>query len=43
MGPQWSEETLIGLAYAFEQRSHTRKKVRPYLVPTTQLADVIGT
>ncbi|KAE9365213.1 glutamyl-tRNA amidotransferase subunit A [Stipitochalara longipes BDJ] len=42
MGAKWSEETLIGLAYAFEQRTHIRKKVKPYLVPSTQLADVVG-
>jgi amidase len=43
MGAKWSEETLIGLAYAFEQRTHTRNKIKPYLLPNTQLADVIGT
>jgi hypothetical protein len=42
MGSKWSEETLIGFAYAFEQRTNIREKVQPYFVPNTQLADVIG-
>ncbi|KAG0650058.1 amidase, partial [Hyphodiscus hymeniophilus] len=41
MGAKWSEETLIGFAYAYEQRTHTRSKVRPYIVPNVQLQDVI--
>jgi amidase len=41
LGGQWSEETLIGFAYAYEQRTHTRDKVRPYIVPNVQLQDVI--
>jgi amidase len=43
LGAPWSEETLIGFAYAFEQRTHSRRKVKPFLKPSTQLADVIGT
>ena len=43
MGPKWSEEALIGFAYAYEQRTHTRNKVQPFIVPNTQLFDVIGT
>jgi len=42
LGPKWSEETLIGFAYAYEQRTHTRDKVQPLIVPNTQLIDVIG-
>ncbi|CZR62918.1 related to amidase [Phialocephala subalpina] len=42
MGSKWSEETLIGFAYAFEQRTNIRERVQPYFVPNTQLADVIG-
>jgi amidase len=42
MGAKWSEETLIGFAYAYEQRTHTRSRVKPYLIPNIQLADVIG-
>lgn len=43
MGAKWSEEKLIGYAYAFEQRSKVREKnsPRPYIVPKTQLADVV--
>jgi len=42
MGDKWSEETLIAFAYAYEQRTKTRLKVKPYIVPNTQLKDVIG-
>jgi len=42
MGAKWSEETLIGFAYAYEQRTKIRTKVQPYFVPNTQLGDVIG-
>ena len=38
-GRQWSEETLISLAYAFEQRTMVRKKMKPYLSPTFELGD----
>ncbi|KAF1976884.1 amidase signature enzyme [Bimuria novae-zelandiae CBS 107.79] len=41
-GAKWSEESLIGFAYAFEQRSLVREKVKPYLLPKTELADVVG-
>jgi amidase len=41
---RWSEEKLIGMAYAFEQRSMVRQKVRPLeaLTPKTELGDVVG-
>lgn len=39
IGRQWSEETLISLAYAFEQRTMIRKKTKPYIVPTFELSD----
>lgn len=42
LGPQFSEELLIGLAYAFEQRTMIREKVLPYIRPTTELVDVLG-
>jgi len=42
LGAQWTEEALIGFAYAFEQRTLVRNRVQPYLVPTTELVDVIG-
>tara|TARA_R110002003_G_scaffold3_30_gene199 strand:- start:4657 stop:5949 length:1293 start_codon:yes stop_codon:yes gene_type:complete len=41
-GKHWSEETLIGIAYAFEQRTMVREKVKPYVQPTIELADVVG-
>ena len=42
MGPKWSEKMLIGFAYAFEQRTRTRAKVKPYVVPNVQLEDVVN-
>ncbi|KAF1990326.1 amidase [Aulographum hederae CBS 113979] len=41
-GAKWSEATLIGLAYAFEQRTMARNTVQPYFVPTTELVDVVA-
>ena len=38
-GRQWSEETLISLAYAFEQRTMMRTKMKPHLSPTFELGD----
>jgi len=43
IGPAWSEASLIGFAYAFEQRTMVRNKVQPYIVPSTELVDVVGT
>ena len=37
IGRRWSEETLISLAYAFEQRTMVRKKGKPYIIPTFEL------
>jgi len=44
MAGKWSEETLIGMAYAFEQRTHVRGKVGPLAqnVPVTELGEVVG-
>ncbi|KAI9855499.1 MAG: hypothetical protein M1824_006095 [Vezdaea acicularis] len=42
LGPKWSEASLISFAYAFEQRTMTRNQVQPYLIPRTDLSDVIG-
>jgi amidase len=39
---KWSEEKLIGFAYAFEQRTMVRRKVHPYIVPKVELVDVVG-
>jgi amidase len=41
-GRKWSEELLVGVAYAFEQRTNVREKLKPYLVPGTELGDVVG-
>lgn len=40
-GRLWSEESLIGFAYAFEQRTMVRQSVKPYIAPTMALADVL--
>ena len=37
IGRRWSEETLISLAYAFEQRTQTRRKIRPLISATYEL------
>ena len=39
IGPRWSEEKLIGLAYAFEQRTKVRRQMRPLKEPTHELHD----
>lgn len=41
MGPAFSEETLVRVAYAFEQLSQVRDKVSPYKLPATELKDII--
>jgi amidase len=41
LGSKWSEETLIGFAYAYEQRTHIRSKAKTYIVPNIQLSDVV--
>ncbi|KAK4218887.1 putative glutamyl-tRNA amidotransferase subunit A [Rhypophila decipiens] len=41
LAERFSEEKLIGLAYAFEQRTLVREKVRPYIAPKTELGDVV--
>ena len=42
LGAAWSEASLIGYAYAYEQRTRTRDRVQPYIVPSTELVDVVG-
>lgn len=42
LGDLFSEETLIGIAYAFEQKTNIRHAIRPYVQPRTELRDVIG-
>ncbi|KAI1413441.1 glutamyl-tRNA amidotransferase subunit A [Hypoxylon sp. FL1857] len=43
LGAKFSEEKLIGFAYAFEQKTMVRDKIKPYIVPSTELEDVVGT
>lgn len=38
VGRRWSEETLISLAYAFEQRTMARKHMRPLIAPSFELS-----
>ena len=40
VGRRWSEETLIKVAYAFEQRTMVRRRVRPLVAPTFELSDL---
>lgn len=42
MGDRFDEYNLIGLAYAFEQRTLVRNTIKPYIEPTTELADVVN-
>ncbi|KAJ9605109.1 hypothetical protein H2200_010499 [Cladophialophora chaetospira] len=42
LGPHFSEELLIGLAYAFEQRTLVRNSITPYIEPTVELVDVVN-
>ena len=41
LGAKWSEESLLGMAYDFEQRTRVRQKIKPYMQPRTGLADVM--
>jgi amidase len=41
LGARFTDEKLIGLAYAFEQRTIIRDKVQPYLTPSIELVDVV--
>ena len=43
LGARFTDAKLIGLAYAFEQRTMIRKTVRPYIAPRTDLRNVIET
>jgi amidase len=42
MGGHFSEELLIGLAYAFEQRTRIRSTIPPYIQPTTEMVDILS-
>ncbi|KAK2608240.1 hypothetical protein N8I77_006864 [Diaporthe amygdali] len=41
LGESFSEEKLIGMAYAFEQRTMVRQKVHPYMYPKTEIRDFV--
>ncbi|RDA95723.1 hypothetical protein CP533_1129 [Ophiocordyceps camponoti-saundersi (nom. inval.)] len=41
VGSAFSEESLIGMAYAFEQETRVRWTVRPRIQPRTELCDVV--
>jgi hypothetical protein len=40
LGAAWSEETLIGCAFAYEKRTLARGTVMPVVLPRTQLNNV---
>lgn len=41
LGESFSEEKLIGMAYAFEQRTMVRQKVHPYIYPKTEIRGIV--
>ncbi|KAJ2895610.1 putative glutamyl-trna amidotransferase subunit a protein, partial [Zalerion maritima] len=41
LGKHWTEEALIGMAYAFEQRTNFRADGNPYIVPSAELVDFV--
>lgn len=41
MGAKFTEAKLIGLAYAFEQKTHIRDGGKMYIYPKTELIDVV--
>ncbi|KAK8040602.1 hypothetical protein PG991_000390 [Apiospora marii] len=41
LGEHFSEEKLISLAYAFEQRTKVRNTIKPYIEPKTELVDIV--
>jgi amidase len=42
LGKRFSEEVLIGMGCAFEARTKFREKVRPAVLPKTELRDVVA-
>ncbi|CAK1354153.1 unnamed protein product [Cercospora beticola] len=40
LGDLWSEADLIGYAFAFEQKTKNREKLKPLIFPKTSLADI---
>ncbi|KAL4883231.1 amidase signature domain-containing protein [Aspergillus karnatakaensis] len=41
LGPKWSEDSLIAMAYAFEQRTLARGALQRIVEPKTELQDVL--
>jgi amidase len=41
LGDRFTEDKLVGMAYAFEQRTMVRQKVRPYVCPKTEIEDIV--
>lgn len=42
LGARFDDAKLIGMAYAFEQRTKVRDRVPPFVIPKTELRDVVG-
>ncbi|KAK3701683.1 hypothetical protein LTR37_015335 [Vermiconidia calcicola] len=42
MGAKFSEADLIGYAYAYEQRTKHRNDIQPYIIPSTEITDVMA-
>ncbi|KAF7186319.1 putative amidase [Pseudocercospora fuligena] len=42
LGNLWSDLELVGFAYAYEQKTNWRSKIKPVIVPKTELSDVIS-
>ena len=42
LGGKFSEEKLIGYAYAFEQMSQAREQIKPVVQPKTELRDILA-
>ncbi|OHW97732.1 amidase [Colletotrichum incanum] len=42
LGGKFQEAKLVGLAYAYEQRTLTRSKVQPYVRPNIEIGDFAG-
>ncbi|CAI9634666.1 unnamed protein product [Alternaria burnsii] len=43
LGAKFNDAKIVGLAYAFEQRTLVRATVKPYITPRTELSDIMET
>ncbi|KAG8533139.1 uncharacterized protein KY384_001922 [Bacidia gigantensis] len=41
LGAKWSEASLIGYAFAYEQRTKIREQIKPYILPRTEIVHVV--